>query len=247
MSHHRPQYGQQYGQHGQQQHHGQAAYHHHQQQHQRGQQQYHGQAAYQQQNQQQYQQQQHQQQQRGGPQFSSTPQPPQGVDPTLWAWFQSVDQNNSGSINCEELQQALLNNNWSQFNAETCRLMIAMFDQDKSGTINIHEFSALWKYVQDWKGCFDGFDNDRSGTIDAEELNKAFTTFGYRLSVPFCELCVRVFDTTSAHTMKFDSFIQCCIMLKTFTDQFMRFDKNQNGVIDINYEQFMDMAVANAL
>ena len=25
----------------------------------------------------------------------------------------------------------------------------------RNGTIDVHEFGALWKYVQDWKGCFD--------------------------------------------------------------------------------------------
>ena len=27
----------------------------------------------------------------------------------------------------------------------------------RSGTIDIHEFAALWKYIQDWKNCFDGW------------------------------------------------------------------------------------------
>ena len=25
----------------------------------------------------------------------------------------------------------------------------------RNGTIDVHEFSALWKYIQDWKACFD--------------------------------------------------------------------------------------------
>ena len=44
---------------------------------------------------------------------------------------QSVDANHSGKITAQELNQALLNNNWSHFNPETCRLLIGMFDQDK--------------------------------------------------------------------------------------------------------------------
>ena len=55
----------------------------------------------------------------GGPQG-----PPPGADPTLWNWFITVDRDRSGQITADELQQALLNGNWSQFNAETCRLMI---------------------------------------------------------------------------------------------------------------------------
>jgi len=172
---------------------------------------------------------------------------PQGIDPTLWGWFQAVDRDNSGSITADELQQALLNNNWSHFNPETCRLMIGMFDKNRSGTIDIYEFAALWKYIQDWKACFDRFDTDRSGTIDEKELAQAFATFGYRLSPQFCNLCVRVFDKSSVNTMKFDDFIQCCVMLRTLTDSFRKFDTQQRGTINVNYEQFLEMVLDNTL
>jgi len=165
----------------------------------------------------------------------------------LWGWFQTVDEDRSGHINADELQRALVNNNWSHFNKETCRLMIGMFDKDRSGTIDVYEFVLLWKYIQDWKNCFDGFDKDRSGSIDQAELSQAFASFGYRLSPQFCTLCVRVFDRSSANTMKFDDFIQCCVMLKSLTDSFRKFDTNQNGRIQINYEQFLDMVLNNTL
>ncbi|XP_028406676.1 programmed cell death protein 6-like [Dendronephthya gigantea] len=173
--------------------------------------------------------------------------PPPGIDMALWQWFQAVDQDNSGGISSDELQRALLNGNWSQFNSETCRLMIGMFDKDKSGTIDIHEFSALWKYIQEWKNCFDRFDTDRSGTIDARELNVAFGSFGYRLSPQFTDLCVRKFDRTNTRSMKFDDFIQCCVMLKTLTDAFRKHDASQTGVVQINYEQFLEMVLNHTL
>ena len=28
----------------------------------------------------------------------------------------------------------------------------------RNGTIDIYEFAALWKYIQDWKQCFDGYE-----------------------------------------------------------------------------------------
>ena len=59
---------------------------------------------------------------------------------------------------------------WTPFNPETVRLMIGMFDRDKSGTINFQEFGALWKYVNDWQTTFRSYDKDNSGTIDRGEL-----------------------------------------------------------------------------
>lgn len=39
----------------------------------------------------------------------------------------TVDADKSGRITAIELQQALVNANWSHFNPETCRLMIGEF------------------------------------------------------------------------------------------------------------------------
>ena len=58
--------------------------------------------------------------------FGGPPGPPPGADPTLWNWFITVDRDKSGQITADELQQALINGNWSQFNSETCRLMIGI-------------------------------------------------------------------------------------------------------------------------
>jgi hypothetical protein len=45
--------------------------------------------------------------------------------------------------------------------------------------------------------------------------------------------------------MKLDSFIQCCVMLRLLTDAFRMRDTNQNGVINVNYEDFMCMVIEN--
>ena len=50
--------------------------------------------------------------------------PPPGIDPNVYQWFLAVDADHSGRITMSELQQALMNANWTHFNAETCRLMI---------------------------------------------------------------------------------------------------------------------------
>lgn len=131
--------------------------------------------------------------------------------------------------------------------------MIGMFDKDRSGTIDVNEFAALWKYIQEWKGCFDRFDTDRSGNIDVNELHNAFSTFGYRLSPQFSQLVVRVFDKKQKQQMgrgsniEFDGFIQACVMLKSLTDAFRAKDTNQTGVVNINYESFLEMVLNTTL
>ena len=64
--------------------------------------------------------------------------PPPGADPTLWSWFLTVDRDRSGQISTDELRQALMNNNWSHFNLETCRLMIGMLFSLQSSDFRLY-------------------------------------------------------------------------------------------------------------
>ena len=49
---------------------------------------------------------------------------------------------------------------------------LEMFDQQNKGTINIHEFGALFNYINQWKATFESIDKDRSGFIESAELNQ---------------------------------------------------------------------------
>jgi len=172
------------------------------------------------------------------------PLPPAQPDQNfLMSVFRKVDRDGSGSINATELQSALSNGTWTPFNPETVRLMIGMFDQDNSGSITFNEFGALWKYVTDWQQCFRSFDGDNSGSIDRGELHNALMTFGYRLSPQTVDMMLRKFDRLGRGTIAFDDFIQCCIVLHTLTTSFRQLDTDQDGVIQIHYEQFLQMVM----
>ena len=107
--------------------------------------------------------------------------------------------------------------NWTPFNPETVRLMIGMFDRDRSGTINFTEFGSLWKYVTDWQQTFRNYDKDNSGSIDKNELKTALSSFGYRLSDRFYDILIRKFDRSGRGTVAFDDFIQCCVVIQVCT------------------------------
>jgi len=155
--------------------------------------------------------------------------------------FTRVDADRSGQISSNELQGALSNGTWKPFNPETVRLMIGMFDTDKSGTVNFNEFCQLWRYVTDWLNCFRSFDRDNSGNIDRNELKQALTTFGYRLSDNFFGILMRRYDRDGHIT--FDDFIQLCVQLQTLTNAFRQHDTDMDGWINISYEQFLTMVM----
>lgn len=164
----------------------------------------------------------------------------QGVDPNfLRATFERVDRDRSGEITANELQQALSNGTWKPFNTETVRLMIGMFDRDRSGSINFPEFCQLWNYITQWLNCFRSFDRDNSNSIDFYELKSALTTFGYRLSDQFFSVLMKRYDREGKGCIIFDDFIQLCVQLQMLTNAFRHHDTDLDGWVNMSYEQFL--------
>jgi programmed cell death protein 6 len=139
------------------------------------------------------------------------------------------------------LQKALSNGTWKEFNPETVRMMIGMFDQEGKSTINFNEFVALWKYVVDWQNCFRTFDQDGSGAIDKNELKQALQAFGYRFTDQFINLVIKKFDRIGNGQVAFDDFIQACITIENLTNSFRRYDFQSTGRITIEYEDFLSL------
>jgi len=186
--------------------------------------------------------------------------PPQGADPQLWQWFTAVDVDRSGHISASELQQALVNGDWTPFDLDTVKLLMSMFDQDRSGTIAFSEFTGLWQYIKDWQNVFRHFDKDRSGSIEGEELKSALAQFGYNLNPQLLQLLERkyVLGDNKASTVPttgggygvrtggitFDRFVRCCVVVRTLTEAFNRLDTQRSGWIQINYDTFLQTVLS---
>uniref|UniRef100_G3NCD9 Programmed cell death 6 n=1 Tax=Gasterosteus aculeatus aculeatus TaxID=481459 RepID=G3NCD9_GASAC len=130
---------------------------------------------------------------------------------------------------------------WTPFNPVTVRSVISMFDRENKGGVNFSEFGGVWKYVTDWQNIFRNYDRDNSGFIDKNELKQALTGFGYRLSDQFYNTLIEKFDRQRKGQVAFDDFVQCCIVLQRLTDVFRRYDTDQDGWIQVSYEQYLSM------
>ncbi|XP_069412261.1 programmed cell death protein 6 isoform X1 [Ovis canadensis] len=159
----------------------------------------------------------------------------------LWNVFQRVDKDRSGVISDNELQQALSNGTWTPFNPVTVRSIISMFDRENKAGVNFSEFTGVWKYITDWQNVFRTYDRDNSGMIDKNELKQALSGFGYRLSDQFHDILIRKFDRQGRGQIAFDDFIQGCVVLQRLTDIFRRYDTDQDGWIQVSYEQYLSM------
>ncbi|XP_033013543.1 peflin isoform X1 [Lacerta agilis] len=173
---------------------------------------------------------------------------PPGVDPEAFSWFQSVDADHSGYISVKELRQALVNSNWSAFNEETCSMMMNMFDKTKSGRIDLYGFSALWRFIQQWRNLFQQYDRDQSGSINCNELHQALSQMGYSLSPQFSQLLLSRYSPKTANPgIQLDRFIQICTLLQSLTEAFREKDTGMTGNVRLNYEDFLTMSTACVL
>lgn len=162
-----------------------------------------------------------------------------GADPTLLPLFRAVDKDGTGQLSEKELSAALVNGDWSAFDPHTVRMMIRMFDSDRSGTIGFAEFCGLWSFLASWRTLFDRFDTDKSGNISLDEFSNALVAFRYRLSDRFVELLFATYDKRGEGVMSFDLFVQACISLKRMTDVFKKYDDDRDGYITLSFEDFL--------
>jgi len=156
----------------------------------------------------------------------------------------------SGSITVTELQSALVNGNWTKFDLDTVKMLMNIFDTDRSGTIGFNEFQGLWRYIKDWQEVFRHFDQDHSGSIDGHELAAALTSFGYKLSPQLLSLVEQKYASGPAADygpppgITFDRFVRACVVVKTLTEAFQAVDTDRDGWVQINYEQFMKIVLS---
>ncbi|XP_076261433.1 peflin-like [Rhynchophorus ferrugineus] len=161
------------------------------------------------------------------------------VSPEIAQWFQAVDRDKSGEIKWEELQSALVNAQGEHFSDTACRLMIGMFDKDKTGTINVNEFQELYNYINQWLGTFKMYDRNQSGSIEEPELSAAFQQMGFRFSEEFIKFLIQKSDLQNHKTMSIDQFIVTCIQLQRFTEAFRDKDTQRIGEITIGFEDYL--------
>ncbi|KAG1879295.1 hypothetical protein C8R48DRAFT_647521 [Suillus tomentosus] len=181
---------------------------------------------------------------------------PAGADPQLWQWFCAVDTDRSGALSVTELQDALVNGKWhsnlahDEFDLDTVKMLMNIFDTDRSGTIGFNEFAGLWKYIAEWQRVFKHFDRDHSGSIDGRELAEALRNFGYNLSPPLLRALEIRYASGAASAygpppgITFDRFVRACVTVKTLTETFQREDRDNDGWIQLNYEDFLKISLS---
>ena len=170
--------------------------------------------------------------------------------------FRRVDTDNSGAISQRELSDALRNPDGSKFENSTIRLMVKLFDTNKTNSLDFQEFYFLFRYFKHWVDKFRSMDADNSGTIDYNEFLNTLTDLQYRLSP---QLSIFIFNkfarkplgpatygfelylmpNSGEASMRLGNYIECLIWLTRFTTFFQKFDANSSGSATFTFEEFI--------
>ncbi|KAJ7558073.1 hypothetical protein O6H91_04G024000 [Diphasiastrum complanatum] len=155
----------------------------------------------------------------------------------LRIWFQSVDTDQSGSINVAELQQALAAGNL-QFPATVIAQMIRMYDKDQSGTMSFEEFVSLHKFLTLVQNSFMSNERER-GILGLNEVYSALQQAGYPLDRPSFYTTCQSFDRNRTGKFRLDDFISMCIFLQSAKNLFGAFDTSKEGRVSLDFNQFV--------
>lgn len=156
--------------------------------------------------------------------------------------FDEVDRKKRGYLTERELSKALVNGDYTLFDAHTVRLMMKMFDRDGDGAIYFAEFGQLWKYLHEWRLVFNKFDTSNNDSISLDEFSRALAAFGYTLSTSCVQFMFNAgskLNRQGERQMAFDMFVQSCISIKSITDTFKKYDTDRDGFITMAFEDFL--------
>ncbi|UOH79015.1 hypothetical protein LQV05_000005 [Cryptococcus neoformans] len=193
----------------------------------------------------------HQQQQWQQSHQSSVSPPASTEDQELQNMFHQFDSSRSGQLHAYDLQRLLAKDARMEAREDAVKMLMNIFDTDRSGSINFQEFEGLYRYIQDWHGIFRRFDRDNSGLIDRLELSNALQGFGFSLPPELVAKLVKRFtpppalgQTVAARPgISFDRFLLACVTVKHYTEAFRRLDSENTGFITVAYNDYMDIVL----
>ncbi|KAG7465246.1 hypothetical protein MATL_G00174300 [Megalops atlanticus] len=128
------------------------------------------------------------------------------------------------------------------FGKEACRSMINLMDTDGSGKLGLTEFHVLWEKIKRYLVVFRQFDLDKSGTMNSYEMRMALESAGFKLTNHLFQLIILRY-TEPDLCVDFDNFVTCLIRLETMFKTFNTIDTDRDGVISLNFVQWISMTM----
>ncbi|KYB28411.1 calpain-A [Tribolium castaneum] len=107
-----------------------------------------------------------------------------------------------------------------EFSKETCKNILALWDLDHSGKLDLNEFECLMQDVYELQQKFKKYDTDDTGKLSGFDLRNILNDCGFKVNPNILtQLMFRYGDKGS---MKFANLVVCIFKLKTIIVEFSR-------------------------
>jgi Ca2+-binding EF-hand superfamily protein len=163
-------------------------------------------------------------------------------DPQVMNYFRSADKNNTGTIDQYELKTALSQCGFV-FDDELARRLIRMFDKNLNTRIDGNEFVQLYQYLMQMKNAFHAVDTNKNGMLEYHETEQALRQGGYNINSGIVARLFKSFDIQCKGSLNFDGYLKLCVFLGTLKQGFGAYDNDRNGVVQFNFDQYVDSCV----
>ncbi|XP_041373111.1 calpain-9-like isoform X2 [Gigantopelta aegis] len=129
----------------------------------------------------------------------------------------------------------------THFNTESCRSLLTMIDNNRSGMLDLDETRMLWKDVKTYRDIFIRFDKDRSGTVDTFELNSMFGALGFPVNRAVLTSIVRRYGGRDSKISLQDFVIvisKLILMYNIFLEQ-QKATRGKDGIATFTRNEFL--------
>eukprot|EP00798_Chlamydomonas_sp_ICE-L_P024790 gene24790-10432_t len=152
-------------------------------------------------------------------------------------WFRSIDTDNSGFLDPEELQRALAMGSLN-YPLTVVDAMIRAFDQKDSRSLNMTEFSKLHEFLTSVTASFNFYDRDHSSTLEIAEVVQALAQAGFTLDPPVLQKMMKKYDLSNTRCLqKYD--LSNSSNLKSCARTFGAFDPHRTGSVTLKFNEFV--------
>jgi hypothetical protein len=130
------------------------------------------------------------------------------------------------------------------FSVESCRVMVAIYDDDMSGKLGFQEFTELWVYICTCKKVFIAYDEDKSKCFSTFEMQDALKYLGFALDrTTFASIVTRY--SNRHQQIDFNDFLIIACKLRSTFARFAAHEEEVGGkkVAQIGLENWVQLSM----
>lgn len=128
-----------------------------------------------------------------------------------------------------------------EFSLELCRSMVALIDDDYSGSLDLNEFALLHKYIKKWEEAFKAHDKDSCGFLSIYELRKALRSAGYCVNQHVLKGLVLRYGHD--RKISFQDFIGCAVKLMCMIDIYDEWDPDKENSVSLTRNEWLKITM----